>query len=100
MQEGLEKTKAPKEEIATGEVKPEPPKEPELTTEQKVKELETERDSEVLKLSKPEITSLKGLSDTEISKFKDAKDSERAIEILKEGGERDLLKQLIDCLWG
>jgi DNA-binding FrmR family transcriptional regulator len=100
LQEGLEKTKAPKEEIATGEVKPEPPKEPELTTEQKVKELETERDSEVLKLSKPEITSLKGLSDTEISKFKDAKDSERAIEILKEGGERDLLKQLIDCLWG
>ena len=78
----------------------EPPKEPELTTEQKVKELETERDSEVLKLSKPEITSLKGLSDTEIAKFKDAKDSERAIEILKEGGERDLLKQLIDCLWG
>ena len=97
LQEGLEKTKAPKEETVIEEVKPEPPKEPELTTEQKVKELETERDSEVLKLSKPEVK-MELIQSKDLVNSKDPIGSKKQHDIIKEKYKR--LKELIDCLHG
>jgi len=97
LEQGLEKTKAPKDEPIVEEPKPELP---ELTPEQKIKELEIERDSEVLKLSKPDTKALDGMgiSENDIARLS-AVERDRATKILKKNGERDLLKQLIECLW-
>ena len=72
----------------------EPPKEPELTTEQKVKELEIERDSEVLKLSKPEIE-FKRFDSVEVAKLK----AQDKILYRKSLVKDTLLKKLTECLW-
>jgi len=75
----------------------EPPKEPELTTEQKVKELETERDSEVLKLSKPEVK-MELIQSKDLVNSKDPIGSKKQHDTIKEKYKR--LKELIDCLHG